>query len=85
MKSFNQIFNLVSIDEINVTFDKMIMEHENERNEIRKNVLKQIESLDLKTEGETIQKLLLDMNKDLTSSYEKEIFLRSFIDTLLNR
>lgn len=85
MKSFNQIFNLVSIDEINVTFDKMIMEHENERNEIRKNVLKQIESLDVKTEGETIQKLLLDMNKDLTSSYEKEIFLRSFIDTLLNR
>ena len=61
---------------------KIVQDEEFERNEKRKITLNEIENLDVKNDAEKIQKILINMNRDLTASYEKEKILLQFINLI---
>jgi hypothetical protein len=82
MKAFYRILGSVSYDRINEAMAKIVQDEEFERNEKRKITLNEIENLDVKNDAEKIQKILINMNRDLTASYEKEKILLQFINLI---
>lgn len=80
MKALYRILGSVSIEQINEAVAKIVQDEEFERNEKRKIALIEIEKLDVKEDAEKIQKILINMNRDLTTSYEKEKFLLQFVN-----
>ena len=82
MKAFYRLLGSVSYDQVNEAMAKIIQEEEFERNDKRKKALEQIESLDVKLDAEKIQKILIDLNRDLTKSYEIETTLREFVNKI---
>lgn len=82
MKALYRILGSVSIEQINDAVAKIVQDEEFERNEKRKIALNEIEKLDVKEDAEKIQKILINMNRDLTTSYEKEKFLLQFVNLI---
>jgi hypothetical protein len=82
MKFIERMFGVVNYKRMDETLNHMIADGENERNTIRKEILASISILNPKTDGEEIQRLLLDMNSRISNSYDKEGYLRSFADRL---
>jgi hypothetical protein len=82
MKAFYRLLGSVSYDKINEAIAKIVQDEEIERNEKRKIALNEIESLDFKYDAEKIQKILINMNRDLTASYEKEKSLLEFVNLI---
>lgn len=82
MKFIERMFGVVNCKRMDEALDHMLADGENERNTIRKEILTSISILNPKTDGEEIQRLLLDMNSRISNSYDKEGYLRSFTDRL---
>lgn len=82
MKFIERMFGVVNYKRMEDALNSTLAEGENDRNAIRKEIITSISVLNPKTDGEEIQRLLLDMNARITSSYEKEVYLRSFVDRL---
>ena len=82
MKGFYRLLGSVSYEQINDVVAKIVQDEEFERNEKRKIALIEIEKLDVKEDAEKIQKILINMNRDLTTSYEKENFLLQFVNQI---
>ncbi len=82
MKFIERMFGVVNYKRMEDALNSTIAEGENDRNAIRKEILTSIGALNPKTDGEEIQCLLLDMNARITNSYEREGYLRSFVDRL---
>lgn len=82
MKFIERMFGVVNYKRMEDSLNSTIAEGENERNAIRKEIVTSIGALNPKTDGEEIQRLLLDMNARISNSYEKEGYLRSFVDRL---
>jgi hypothetical protein len=82
MKAFYRLLGCVSYDHINEAMARIVQDEEYRRNENRKLALIEIEKLDIKNDAEKIQKTLINMNRDLTTSYEKEKFLLEFINLI---
>lgn len=82
MKGFYRLLGSVSYEQINDVVAKIVQDEEFERNEKRKIALIEIEKLDVKEDAEKIQKILINMNRDLTTSYEKEKFLLQFVNQI---
>jgi hypothetical protein len=82
MKAFYRILGSVSYERINEAMAKIVQDEEMERNEKRKITLNEIENLDVKNDAEKIQKILNNMNRDLTASYEIEKILLQFINLI---
>jgi hypothetical protein len=80
LKPLERFFAVVSFDRINNTLTEIVAEEEDNRNKIRKDILTEMDKLSPTKDGEKIQELLINMNRQLTFSYEKEIYLREFID-----
>ena len=82
MKPFERFFGVVSNDRINSALSQIVAEMENDRNDTRKKALAEVDKCNVKTEGEQVASILLQMNRDLTSSFEKETILREFINKI---
>jgi len=82
MKALQRFFGVVSNDRIDSTLAIMVAEMENDRNDIRKKALESVVKLDVTKEGDKVASILLQMNRDLTSLYERETILREFINKL---
>lgn len=80
MKALQRFFAVVSYDRMREIFSSRAMEFEESRNKIRKTALDEIEKLQIHQDGVKIQEIMIQMNRDLTSTYEKEKELRQFID-----
>jgi len=82
MKFIERMFGVVNYKKMEEALNSTIADGENDRNAIRKEILSSISVLNPKTDGEEIQRLLLDMNTRITNSYEREGYLRSFVDKI---
>lgn len=82
MRPLERFFSVVGRDRIDSELSLIIAELEAKRNDARKKSLAEIDRLNVKVEGEKAAEILLQMNRDLTLSYEKETFLRDFIDRI---
>ena len=82
MKALQRFFGVVSNDRIDSALAVMVAEMENDRNDIRKKALESVDKLDVTKEGDRVASILLQMNRDLTSLYERETILREFINKL---
>lgn len=82
MKYFYRLIGASSYEHMNECLAKLVQEEEVSRNEKRKNTLNEIENLDIKNDADKIQSLLINLNRDLTTSYEKEKFVLEFINSL---
>jgi hypothetical protein len=82
MKALQRFFGVVSNDRIDSALAAMVAEMENDRNDIRKKALETVDKLDVTKEGDKVASILLQMNRDLTSLYERETTLREFINKL---
>ena len=82
MKFIERMFGVVNYKKMEEALNSTIADGENDRNAIRKEILSSISVLNPKTDGEEIQRLLLDMNSRISNSYEREGYLRSFVDKL---
>lgn len=82
MKFIYRTLGAVSYDHLNDVLAKLVQDLEIDRNNKRKIALDSIEQLDIKVDAEKIQKTLIELNRDLTNSYEKEKFVLEFINLL---
>jgi len=82
MKALQRFFGVVSNDRIDSALAVMVAEMENGRNDTRKKALETVDKLDVTKEGDKVASILLQMNRDLTSLYERETILREFINKL---
>jgi len=82
MKALQRFFGVVSNDRIDSALAIMVAEMENDRNDTRKKALETVDKLDVTKEGDKVASILLQMNRDLTSLYERETILREFINKL---
>jgi hypothetical protein len=82
MKALQRFFGVVSNDRIDSALATMVAEMENDRNDIRKKALEAVDKCDVTKEGDRVASILLQMNRDLTSLYERETTLREFINKL---
>lgn len=82
MKFIRKIVGVITTTEIEDSLNEIVAELEHSRNTIRKETFEEMDKLNPVKDGEKIQRLLLQMNKDLTLSYEKEKVLREFISKL---
>jgi len=82
MKALQRFFGVVSNDRIDSALAAMVAEMENDRNDTRKKALEAVDKLDVTKEGDRVASILLQMNRDLTSLYERETTLREFINKL---
>lgn len=80
LKNVFRAMNLISYDQIQQVAVDCISEYEADRSEIRKTCLDEIENLNPLQDGEKIQRLLIQMNRDITALYEKETVLRDFLN-----
>jgi hypothetical protein len=74
-----KLIGLVPYNRLEETADFIIAEFETKRNEIRRLSLDDMDKCNPAKDGEKIQKILLQMNRDMTSLYEKETILREFL------
>jgi hypothetical protein len=65
---------------MNEILAKIVQEEEVKRNKLRKDSLDEIEKIDVVKDAEKIQRIMINMNRDLTTSYEKEKLLLEFIN-----
>jgi|688.fasta_scaffold23727_22 hypothetical protein len=77
-----KLLNIVTYQKLESVLNELLAEQETIRNSIRKRVTEELSLLDATKDGLKIQKELLEMNKDLSMSYEKESFIRKYIDKL---
>jgi hypothetical protein len=77
-----KFFNMISKEKISSAFTESIVNLEEERKNIRKDSLDEIEKYDPLKDGQKIKDVLMTMNKEISNSYEREIFLREFISKL---
>lgn len=82
MKSLYRMLGAVSHETINEALAKIVQDLEITRNKKRREVLETIEKLNVKDDAEKIQYLLIELNRDLTSSYEKEKCLLEFLNII---
>jgi hypothetical protein len=80
MKSIYRLLKIVSYESMNEVLAKIIQEEEVRRNNIRKDSLDEIDKTDVVKDAEKIQRIMINMNRDLTTSYEKEKLLLEFIN-----
>jgi hypothetical protein len=79
IKFILRFFGLVPYDRLEMAVSEIVSEFELKRNEIRKVSLDEMDKLSPTKDGEKIQKILLQMNRDLTTLYEKETVLRELL------
>jgi hypothetical protein len=77
-----KLLGLIPYDRLEDTADFIIAEFETKRNEIRRISLEDMDKLNPAKDGEKIQKILLQMNRDMTSLYEKETILLEFLNKI---
>ena len=82
MSAIYRFLGITSFENMNEALAKLVQELEVQRNKIRKDSLDLIESLELDKDPQKVKKIMIDMNRDLTTSYEKERFLLEFINML---
>jgi len=82
MKPIQRFFGVVSIDRIDDVLGQIVAVMEEDRNDIRKKALAEVDKCNVKSEGEKVADILLQMNRDLTSSFERETILREFVSKL---
>ena len=82
MKPIQRFFGVVSIDRLDDVLGQIVAVMETDRNDIRKKALLEVDKCDVKSEGEKVATILLQMNRDLTSSFERETILREFVSKL---
>lgn len=82
MKPIQRFFGVVSIDRLDDVLGQIVASMETDRNDIRKKALAEVDKCDVKTEGDRVAAILLQMNRDLTSLFEKEVILREFVSKL---
>lgn len=79
-EAIQRFFAVVSYEQMRDNFANVASELEEQRNLIRKKALDEMDKLNARTDGEKIQELMMQMNRDLAMTYEKEMTLREFID-----
>lgn len=82
MSAIYRFLGITSFENMNEVLAKLVQELETQRNNIRKESLEKIESLEVEKDPIKVKKIMIDMNRDLTTSYEKEKFLLEFINML---
>lgn len=82
MSAIYRFLGITSFENMNEALAKLVQELETQRNNIRKESLEKIESLEVEKDPIKVKKIMIDMNRDLTTSYEKEKFLLEFINML---
>lgn len=82
MKPIQRFFGVVSIDRLDDVLGQIVASMETDRNDIRKKALAEVDKCDVKTEGDRVAAILLQMNRDLTSLFERETILREFVSKL---
>lgn len=82
MKFLQKLIGVVTYSEIEYRFDELVAEFEHKRNKLRKEAFDEIEKLNPTKDGEKLQKLFIQMNRDITTSYEQETTLREFVSKL---
>ncbi len=80
MKSIYRFLKIASYESMNEVLAKIIQDEEIKRNKLRKESLDEIEKTDVIKDAEKIQKIMINMSRDLTTSYEKEKMLLEFIN-----
>lgn len=79
MKFLQKLTGVVMYSQLDESLDEIIASLEHSRNEIRRLCFDEMDKLNPTKDGEKIQRLLLQMNRDITSTYEKEKVLREYI------
>lgn len=82
MKFIERILGIITYSKMDSALNEIIAENENQRNSIRKEALESMDKLNPTKDGAAIQQLLLQMNRDLAASYERETTLRKFVDAV---
>lgn len=82
MKSFYRMIGSVSYEQINDALAKIVQDEEHLRNKLRKETLDSIENKEIIFDNDKIQKLMVELNRDLTTSYERERLLHQFINLI---
>lgn len=72
MKSIYRFLKIASYESMNEVLAKIIQDEEIKRNKLRKESLDEIEKTDVIKDAEKIQKIMINMSRDLTTSYEKK-------------
>jgi len=79
MKFIERMLGVITYAKIESALVEVIADNESQRNSIRKEALESMDKLNPTKDGTAIQQLLLQMNRDLTASYERETTLRKFV------
>jgi len=79
-EALHRFFAVVSYGNMRWTFASIASDLQDDRNTIRKKALQEIDKLNPKTDGENIHAIMLQMNSEISLTYEKETVLRDFID-----
>lgn len=82
MSAIYRFLGITSFEKMNEVLARLIQELEIQRNNIRKESLEKIENSELDKDPQKVKKIMIDLNRDLTTSYEKEKFLLEFINLL---
>lgn len=82
MEFLARLINVVTYSKINSSLATIVAELEQQRNKARRSSLEQIEKLNITKDAEKVQNILLQLNQELITSYEKETTLRNFINEL---
>lgn len=79
MKFIQKLTGLVTYAQLEESLNEIIVELEHTRNDLRRICFDEMDKLNPTKDGEKIQRLLIQMNRDITASYEKEKVLRDYI------
>lgn len=84
MKFIQKIIGITTHTNLDESLTEIVAELEHARNELRKVCFDEMEKLNPTKDGEKIQRLLIQMNRDITASYEKEKVLREYVAQVKN-
>lgn len=79
IKFILRFLGLVPYDRLEMAVSEIVSEFELKKNDIRRTSLDEMDKLNPTKDGEKIQKLLLQMNRDIAVLYEKELVLRELL------
>lgn len=79
IKFILRFLGLVPYDRLEMAVSEIVSEFELKKNEIRRTSLDEMDKLNPTKDGEKVQKLLLQMNRDIAVLYEKELVLRELL------
>lgn len=82
MKALYRMMGVASYASIDEALSQLVQQEETRRTEIRKTALEKINKLGGQSNIESVKQIMDDLNADLSSSYDKENFLLSFINSL---